>query len=61
MKVVEGNASCEVTYSWVISTLMQLIRFVEGIECRGGRDILQETSSHIPYPDCHNLSSPWAF
>ena len=47
--------------SWVISTLMQLIRLVEGIECKGGRYISQEASFHHPYSRCYLFSFPWAF
>ena len=36
----------------VISSLMQLVRLVQSIECRGGRCVLQETSFLHPCTSC---------
>ena len=58
-----GRKGCQLwSYcSGVISTLMQLIRLVQGFECGGGKYILQETSSHHPCPHYCPFSPPQAF
>lgn len=49
-----GRKSCELWShcSGIISSLMQLVRLVQSIECEGGRCLLQETSFLHPCTSC---------
>ena len=61
LKVVERGCQLWSYYSSVICTLMQLIRLVKGIECRGVKYILQETCSHHSCSQHCHFSSLGAF
>lgn len=50
LEVVERVVSCEVTVQ--ISSLMQLVRLLQSIECRNERCLLQETSFLHPCTSC---------